>query len=123
MVIVSHSAGSRFENPDGALLAVAFDNEFVEIAGLGRVKGIARKIIEDEDVDGGNAAQFSLEIVVESGGAEAGEELVGAGVEHALAVLDRGMAQGGGEVGLADARGPEDQDADADVREAETGQV
>ena len=50
---------------------MAFDDEFVEVAGLGRVEGFEREVVEDEHVYGGDAVQFSVEGVVEAGGARA----------------------------------------------------
>ncbi len=43
---------------DGAGSAVAFDDEFVEVVGLGGVEGFEGEVVQDEDVDAGELADF-----------------------------------------------------------------
>jgi hypothetical protein len=50
----------------------------------------------------GEFAELGVGGVVQPGGAEPGEQLVGAGGVHAESATDRDVAQRGGEVGLAD---------------------
>ena len=53
--------GFAVGDPDGALSAVAFDDEFVEVTGLGRVERFESEVVEDQQVDGGDAAYFGVE--------------------------------------------------------------
>ena len=99
------------------------DDEFVEVVGLGRVEGAECEIVEDEEVDAGEFAHLCLEAVVQPGGAEAGEELVGAGGVDAEAAADPDVSERGGQVRLSDADGPQNQDAVAGLGEPQAGQV
>ena len=102
LIMVSHSAGSRFEVTMVARLAVPFDDELVEVVGLGGVEWPECEVVEDEDVDAGELADLGLEAVVQPCGAEPGEQLVGAGGVHAQSAADRDVPQRGGQVGFAD---------------------
>ena len=68
VVMVSHSAGSRLEVTMVAACLVAFDDEFVEVGGLGGVQGPEGEVVDDEQVDVGQPAHFGFEGVVEPGG-------------------------------------------------------
>jgi hypothetical protein len=57
----SHSDGSLFEDTIVEGLAVAFDDQFVEVVGVGGVEGSQGEVIEDEDVDAGQAAHLGVE--------------------------------------------------------------
>lgn len=48
---------------------MAFDDDFVEVAGFGGVEGAQREVVDDEDVDGRQPADLGVDGVVESGGA------------------------------------------------------
>ena len=68
-VMVQPFGGFSVGGHDGGLGAVAFDDDFVEVAGFGGVEGVEREIIDDEDVDGGQSADFGVDGVVEARGA------------------------------------------------------
>jgi hypothetical protein len=76
--MVNHG-GFSVGGHDGGLGAVAFDDDFVEVAGLGGAEGSQREVIDNQDVDGGESADFGVDSVVEAGGAQPGEQLVGSG--------------------------------------------
>ena len=102
--------GFPVRGDDGAGAAVPFDDQFVEVVGLGGVEGFEREVVEDEDVDAGEFADLGVQGVVQPGGAEPGEQLVGAGGVDREPAADRDVSERGGEVGLADPDRPEDQD-------------
>src|SRR6266480_625308 len=52
----------------GGGFAVAFGDDLVEVGGLGRGEGLEREIIDDEQLDGGQAAVFVVQGVVQAGG-------------------------------------------------------
>ena len=79
--------------------------------------GAGGRVIDDEQLDGGQAAVFVVQGVVQAGCGEAFEQLVGAGHGHGAAAADGDVAQGGGQVGLPDADGPQDQGAVGAVEE------
>ena len=54
---------------DGGADLVAFDDEFVEVVGFGGVEGSEGEVVDDEDVDGGQSAEFGVDGVVEACGA------------------------------------------------------
>ena len=96
LIMVSHSDGSRFEVRIVLAQAVAFHDDFVEVVGFGGVEGFERKVVEDQQVDAGEPAEFGVEGVVQPGGAEPGEQLVGACGVHGQASSDRDVAEPGG---------------------------
>ena len=64
---------------DRGVLAVPGDGKLVEVRGCGLVQRGEREVVDDQDADGGEAAVLGLGAVVEPGGLELLEELVGAG--------------------------------------------
>src|SRR5262249_53501984 len=87
----------------GGGLAVAFHGQLVEVGGLGGVQGLEGEVVEDEQLDAGEAAHLGFDGVVEPGGFESLEQLVGAGDVYGVSAADGDVAEGGGQVGLADA--------------------
>lgn len=59
-------AGSRLGH-DGGGLAVAFHDELAKVVGLCRVQRWQGEVVEDEQVDPGQAAHLGLEGVVQGG--------------------------------------------------------
>ena len=96
---------------------MSFGDDLVEVGGLGRGQGLEREIVDDEQLDGGQAAVFVVQGVVQAGGGQAFEELVGAGHGHGAAAADGDVAQRGGQVRLADADGSQYQSAVGAVEE------
>ena len=80
---------------DGAGSLVSFHDELVEVVGLGRVERFEREVVEDQQVDTGQPAEFDVEGVVQPGGPESGEQLVGSGGVHAEPASDRDVPQRG----------------------------
>src|SRR6202040_3758007 len=80
------------------------------------------KIVDDEQLDGGQAAVLVVQGVVQAGGGQALEQLVGAGHVDGAAAADGDVAQGGGQVGLADADRSQDQGAVGAVEEPQGDQ-
>ena len=76
-IMDSHSSAVRLEVTTVEVLLVAFDAELVEVGGLGRVQGLEREVVEDEQFDAGEAAHLGVEGVVEAGGLEPLEQLGG----------------------------------------------
>src|SRR6185295_5874098 len=88
---------------DGGLGAVAFDDDFVEVAGFGGVEGSQREIVDDEDVDGGQPADLGVDGVVQAGGAHPGEQLVSSAEQYGVSAANCHVSQCCCYMGLADA--------------------
>jgi hypothetical protein len=58
---------------------VAFDDQLVEVGGLGLVHGLECEVVDDEQFDAVQAAHLGLDAVVQPGGLQRPEQLVGAG--------------------------------------------
>jgi hypothetical protein len=101
---------------------VAFSDDLVEVGGLSWGEGLEREVIDDEQLDGGQAAVFVVQGVVEAGCGEAFEQLVGAGHVDSAAAADGDVAQGGGQVGFPDADGSPYQSAVGAVQEPQGDQ-
>ena len=86
-----------------AAVAVPLDDELVDVGGVGGVHRLEAEVVEDQQVDAQELADLGVVAVVEPGGPEAFEQLVGALEVHAVAPADGGVAERGGEEGLADA--------------------
>ena len=67
---------------------MAFDAELVEVGSLGGVQGLEREVVEDEQLDGGEAARLVVQGVVEPGGLEPFEQLRRRGHVHGAAAAD-----------------------------------
>src|SRR5260221_2068245 len=115
--------GGAVGGDDGGVLAVAGDGELVEVGGGGLVEGLEREVVDEEHVDGGEAAVLGFGAVVEAGGFEAFEQVAGAGHVDGEAAADGDVAQGGGQVGLADADGSQYQSAVGGFGEAEADEL
>lgn len=50
---------------------MAFDGDLVEVAGGGGVEGVQGEVVEDEQVDADEAAEFVFVAALEPGGLEA----------------------------------------------------
>ena len=82
----------------------AMGDELEEHRGLGLVLLGAGEVVEDHEVEAVELGEGALEREVAARGLEALDEVGGAGVEDAAAGLDRGVADGAEQVGLAGAR-------------------
>ena len=81
--------GSPVRGDHGGRFEVPLDRDLVEVGGLGGVVGLECEVIDDEDVDGDEAAQFGVVGVVEPSGLEAFEQPVGTfGVDLVAAPAD-----------------------------------
>ncbi len=96
-------AGVAIGRDHGGGFPVSFGDDLVEVGGLGRGQGLEGKIVDDEQLDGGQAPVLVVQGVVQAGGGQAFEELVGAGHGHGAAAADGDVAQGGGQVRFPDA--------------------
>ena len=85
---------------------MTFGDYLIKVGGLGGGEGLKGKIIDDEQLDGGQAAVFVVQGVVQAGGGEALEQLVGAGHVDGATAADGDVAQRGGQVSFPDANGP-----------------
>src|SRR5215510_8702748 len=114
--------GGAVGGHDGGGALVAFDAELVEVGGLGGVEWLEREVVQDEELDSGEAAHLVVEGVVEPGGFEPFEQLAGAGHVHGASAADGDVPQRGGHVGLPDADRAEDEGAVRAVEEPQAGQ-
>src|ERR1017187_4981724 len=110
-------AGVAVGGDHGGGFAVAFGDDLVEVGGLGGGERLEGKIVDDEQLDAGQAAVFVVQGVVQAGGGQAFEQLVGAGHGHGAAAADGDVAQRGGQVRLPDADGTQYQSAVGAVQE------
>src|SRR5690606_572130 len=91
--------------------------------GVDAVHGLQREVIDDEQVGAEQLADLVVVAVVEPAGPEALEETVAAFEVDADPAADGGVAEGGGEEGLADADGAHDDGVVAGVDEAQGAQL
>src|SRR6185437_3653968 len=115
--------GGAVGGHDGRGFPVPFDAELVEVGGFGGVERGEREVVEDEQVDAGDAAHLDVEGVVEAGGPEPLEQLGGGGHQDGAAPPDGDVPEGAGQVGLADPDGPEYQGSVGAVEEPQAGQL
>ncbi|MBA8963756.1 hypothetical protein JOJ86_004972 [Rhodococcus percolatus] len=66
---------------------MALDHKLVEVVGLGRIQRPKRD--KSGSTPDGNPSYLRFAGVVEAGGAEPGEQFVGAGAEHGASLPDR----------------------------------
>src|SRR6266567_2833687 len=102
---------------------VAFDAELVEVGGLGRIQGLEREVVEDQQLDSGEAAHLVVQGVVEAGCFEPFEQLGGGGHVDGAAPPDGDVPQRAGQVGLADPDRAQDQSPVGAVEEPQAGQL
>ena len=102
---------------------MAFDDELVDVGGVERVEGLEGEVVDDEQVDAEQFAHLGVVAVVEPAGAESFEEPVAAFEVDAVAAADGGVAEGGGEEGLADTDGSHDHGVVAAVDEPQRAQL
>ena len=95
---------------DGGGPFVAFADEVMQILVLGRAQGLQAKIIDDEKRYASNGLEAPLEGVGGAGGMKAAEQLALGSKEHLVSLAYRTVAQGLGEMALAGAAGPGDED-------------
>ena len=111
--LVVHEAepfiGGPVGGDDGGVVAVPGDGQLVEVGGGCLVQRLEREIVDDQQVHGGQPAVLGFGAVVQPGGFEPFEQVAGAGHVHGEAAADGDVAQRGGQVGLADPDGPQDQ--------------
>jgi hypothetical protein len=98
---------------------VSFGEDLVGVAALLRIHGVESEIVEDQQVDGDDAAELGLVGVEEPGLLEGLEHLVGANGEDGLAAAAGGVTDGVSEEGLADADGADDGDVVVGLEEAQ----
>ena len=103
---VTHSSGVRFEVTMVAFLRCRGDDQLVEVGGGRLVERLQGEVVDDQHAHGGEAAVLGFGGVVEPGGLELLEQLVGAGHVDGEAAADGDVAEGGGQVRLADPDGP-----------------
>ena len=96
---------------------MALDDDFVEVAGFGGVERAQREVVDDEDVHGGQPADLGVDGVVEPGGAEPGEQLVGPAERHGVSPANSHVPERCCQMGLANANGPEHDRGLAGVEE------
>src|SRR5258708_17095101 len=96
-------AGVAVGGDDGGGPAVAFGDDLVEVGGLGGGEGLQGEIIDDAQLDGGQAAVLGFEGVVEAGCAAALDQVVGAGPVGGEAPAEGAGGPGGGQGGFSDA--------------------
>ena len=92
---------------DGRCAPMAHNDHLVEIARLLRGEPAQPKVVDDQKVGGEEAPEDAVGGVVGAGLVNPIEEVVTPEEEHALAGAIRGVPEGGGERGLAYARGAE----------------
>jgi hypothetical protein len=97
--------------------------DLVGIAALVRVHRVEEEIVDDEQVDSDELAQFGLVGVVEARVLEQLEHVVGAEREHRVPSPAGDVAEGVGEERLADADGPDDGDVVARLDEAQRDEL
>ena len=89
-------AGVAVRGDDGAGFLVAFDDQFVEVRGFGAVHGFEGEVVEDEYFDAGQGAHLGFDAVVQAGGLEGAEHLIGAQEPHGAAPADRDVPESHG---------------------------
>ena len=98
---------------------MAFDDDFVDLGGVGGVHCPEGEVVEDEDVHAEQFADFGVVAVVQPGGLQPFEEGVGAFEVDAAPATDGDVSECGREECFADSDGAEDDDIVGCVDEAE----
>ncbi len=89
---------------------VSFCDEFVEVLVGGRLHGPYAEVVDDEQIDLGELLELPLKQAIGPGGVQGVEEF-GRGGEQDIVVLADGLvADGLGDMALAGAAGPDDED-------------
>ena len=92
-VMVSHSGGVAVGGHDRGLGAVAFDDDLVEVAGFRWRRGPQGEVVDDEGRRWWSGAGFRRRRCCQAGGAEPGEQFVGAGEQNGVSAADCVVAQ------------------------------
>ena len=117
------SSTGRFEVRSVERPFVAAHDELEQVLG-GRVRQLAHaEVVDDEQRHGGQVGEDVLAGAVERGVGELLEQHVRLAVEHAMALLDGGAADGLGEVALAGAGRAEEERVLALLDEAAGGEL
>ena len=80
--------GLAVAGDDGGGGAVAFDDELVEVAGLGGLQSVQREVVDDEQLDAVQFAHLVFVGAVQPCPAQAFEQFVGAFGVHAVVAAD-----------------------------------
>lgn len=103
---------------DDQRASLPLGDEFVEVVGLGRGQLAHGEVVEDEDVGAHEFADAFLPCAVRVAAGEVSEDAAGLGEADVGALADGEVAEGLGDVGLADADGAEEDDRFAGVEPA-----
>ena len=98
-------------------------DEFVEVVGVGRGELAHGEVVEDEHVGTHQLAQAFVPGAVGVAAGEVGEDPAGLGEADVGALADREVAEGLGDVRLADPDGAVQDDRLAGVEQAQGGEV
>ena len=109
------------EDNGAAFVALAQDLE--EQVGAALIDGQVAEFIEDEQSRGKIAFEFGLESAVDLSGAQGVDDIDGVGEEDAVALLAGAVAEGGGEMGFAEADQAEEDDIGFFLDEAQAEEV
>ena len=102
---------------------MALDDDFVEVAGLGRVQTPQAEVVDDQQVRGEQTAHRPLARVVGQRLVEFFEHLVGAQEEDLATGATGGMAEAAGEQRLAHTDGTDEEDVFGALDEAEVEEI
>jgi hypothetical protein len=81
----------------------SFHDQLVEVRGLGLVHRLEREVVDDQQLDAGQATHLGLDAVVQPGALQVAEQLVSGGEQHATAAANADVSERGREVCLPDA--------------------
>jgi len=98
---------------DQAVALVSLGDQLEEDGGLGLILSDVAEIIEDDAIELVELGESCWQDEIAAGGLEFLHEIGGAGEEHAIAVIDKAGADGGGDVRLSSAARPKDEDVGA----------
>ena len=107
---------------DGTALVAGAD-DLEEEVGSALVDGQVADFVEDEQGGAGVFAQLGFEGAFGLGGVQGVDDVDGVGEEHVHALLAGGVAEGGGEVGLAESDGAEQDDVGVIPDELEAEEI
>lgn len=108
---------------DGRGPAVAFEDDLVDIAGLGQVEPAQAEVIDDQQIGSQKATDRSLPRVVGLGLEQFEQHPVSPQEEDAVAGATGGMTEAAGEQGLSDADRSDEEDILRALEEAEAEEI